>query len=157
MIKRISGLLAMVFSVSVFGAELGDAVKKDYDEHLAALFDHFHRSPELSTVEHETARRMALELSLAGYDVTEGVGGTGVVAIMENGDGPLVMMRADMDGLPVEEKSGLENASRATQKDPHHRQYRIYDARLRSRTCISPVWWVRRGTWRRTKTNGAAR
>ena len=85
---------------------------------LAALFDHFHRNPELSTVENETARRMALELSLAGFDVTEGVGGTGVVAIMKNGAGPLVMMRADMDGLPVEEKSGLENASRAQQKDP---------------------------------------
>jgi hippurate hydrolase len=61
---------------------------------------------------------MAMELSLAGFDVAEGVGGTGVVAMMKNGDGPLVMMRADMDGLPVEEKSGLENASRAKQKDP---------------------------------------
>jgi hippurate hydrolase len=61
---------------------------------------------------------MALELGLAGFTVTEGVGGTGVVAIMENGQGPTVMMRADMDGLPVEEKSGLENASRAQQKDP---------------------------------------
>jgi hippurate hydrolase len=61
---------------------------------------------------------MALELSLTGFDVAEGVGGTGVVAMMKNGDGPLVMMRADMDGLPVEEKSGLENASRAQQKDP---------------------------------------
>ena len=93
-------------------------MQADYDGHLAALFDHFHRNPELSTVENETARRMAVELSLAGFDVTEGVGGTGVVAILKNGAGPLVMMRADMDGLPVEEKSGLENASRAQQKDP---------------------------------------
>jgi hippurate hydrolase len=59
-----------------------------------------------------------MELDMAGFAVTEGVGGTGVVAIMENGPGPTVMMRADMDGLPVEEKSGLENASRAQQKDP---------------------------------------
>ncbi len=118
MFKRILGLCAILFSFSAFGNELGDAVKADYDEYLAGLFDHFHRNPELSTVENETARRMALELSLAGFVVTEGVGGTGVVAIMENGDGPLVMMRADMDGLPVEEKSGLENASRAQQKDP---------------------------------------
>jgi len=109
-------ILAMSFSAS--GSELSDAVKKDYDEYLVGLFDHFHRNPELSTVENETARRMALELSLAGFDVTEGVGGTGVVAMMENGDGPLVMMRADMDGLPVEEKSGLENASVAQQKSP---------------------------------------
>ena len=118
MFKRIFGLMAILFSVSAFGGELSDAVKTDYDEYLASLFDHFHRNPELSTVENETARRMALELSLAGFDVSEGVGGTGVVAIMENGEGPLVMMRADMDGLPVEEKSGLENASRAQQKDP---------------------------------------
>ncbi len=118
MIKRVIGLLA-VFCVSpVMANELSDAIDKDYDEHLGALFDHFHRNPELSTVEHETARRMALELNLAGFTVTEGVGGTGVVAMLENGEGPLVMMRADMDGLPVEEKSGLENASRAQQEDP---------------------------------------
>ncbi|MBT8082062.1 MAG: amidohydrolase [Gammaproteobacteria bacterium] len=98
--------------------DLGAAVVADYEQHLAGLFDHFHRKPELSTVENETARRMALELSLAGFDVTEGVGGTGVVAMLDNGEGPLVMMRADMDGLPVEEKSGLENASRAKQIDP---------------------------------------
>ncbi len=118
MFKRIIGLAAILISVSAFGSDLSDAVKSDYDEYLAGLFDHFHRNPELSTVENETARRMALELSLAGYVVTEGVGGTGVVAIMENGEGPLVMMRADMDGLPIEEKSGLENASRAQQKSP---------------------------------------
>lgn len=118
MTKRVFCLLAVLISLPAFADDLADAVSKDYDEHLAGLFDYFHRNPELSTIEHETARRMALELSLAGFDVTEGVGGTGVVAMLENGDGPLVMMRADMDGLPVEEKSGLENASRAKQIDP---------------------------------------
>ena len=118
MIKRAICLLAVLFSLPAFASELNESIQTDYDEHLGALFDHFHRNPELSTVETETARRMALELSLAGFDVTEGVGGTGVVAMMENGEGPLVMMRADMDGLPVEEKSGLANASRAKQKDP---------------------------------------
>ena len=118
MTKRMLCLLAVLSVTPAFAGELGDAVKQDYDEHLAGLFDHFHRNPELSTIEHETARRMAMELSLADFNVTEGVGGTGVVAILENGDGPMVMMRADMDGLPVEEKSGLENASRAKQVDP---------------------------------------
>lgn len=119
MMQRIVfGFLAVVFSISIGAQELSSIVKQDYDAHLASLFDHFHRNPELSTVEAETARRMAVELNLAGFDVTEGVGGTGVVAMLRNGDGPLVMMRADMDGLPVEEKSGLENASRAMQKDP---------------------------------------
>jgi hippurate hydrolase len=118
MIKRAVCLLAVLLAIPVFASELGDSVQTDYDEYLAELFDHFHRNPELSTVETETARRMAMELSLAGFEVTEGVGGTGVVAMLENGAGPLVMMRADMDGLPVEEKSGLANASRAQQKDP---------------------------------------
>jgi len=118
MIKRVFCVSAVLLSLPVFAGELGDSIDGDYDKHLAELFDHFHRNPELSTVETETARRMAMELSLAGFEVTEGVGGTGVVAMLNNGEGPLVMMRADMDGLPVEEKSGLENASRAQQKDP---------------------------------------
>ena len=136
MFKHIFGLLALVLSFSAFGGELTDSVKADYDEHLAALFDHFHRNPELSTVEHETARRMAFELSLAGFDVTEGVGGTGIVAMMKNGEGPLVMMRADMDGLPVEEKSGLENASRAQQK-AHLQETPFTRCMLAVTTCTS--------------------
>jgi hippurate hydrolase len=118
MSKRITWLIAVFLALPAVADDLGEAVQKDYDGHLAGLFDHFHRNPELSTVEAETARRMAMELSLAGFDVTEGVGGTGVVAMLANGAGPMVMMRADMDGLPVEEKSGLENASRAKQIDP---------------------------------------
>ena len=79
MFNRIVGRVAILFSFSllsfaVSAGELSDAVKKDYDEYLAGLFDHFHRNPELSTIENETARRMALELSLAGFDVAEGVG-----------------------------------------------------------------------------------
>ena len=119
MLKHITAVAALaLFSVSVPASELGDAVQQDYDDYLWPLFDHFHRNPELSTIENDTAERMAEELRAAGFEVTENVGGTGVVAILENGDGPLVMMRADMDGLPVEEKSGLENASRKEQIDP---------------------------------------
>lgn len=118
MIKRFACLVAIFLYVPASATDLSDAVHKDYDGYLAGLFDHFHRNPELSTVEFETAKRMAEELRNAGFDVTENVGGTGVVAMLENGAGPLVMMRADMDGLPVEEKSGLANASRATQTDP---------------------------------------
>jgi hippurate hydrolase len=119
MFNRLMGLAALLaLCVSVGATELNDAVKRDYDDYLWPLFDHFHRNPELSTIENDTAARMAEELRGAGFEVTEGVGGTGVVAMMKNGDGPLVMMRADMDGLPVEEKSGLENASRKTQIDP---------------------------------------
>jgi amidohydrolase len=98
--------------------ELRDAVARDYRDNLGALFDHFHRNPELSGREVQTAARMARELRALGYDVTTGVGGTGVVAILRNGAGPTVMMRADMDGLPLEERSGLPNASRARQVGP---------------------------------------
>ena len=119
MYRLVAAAAAIVFfSFSVSADELSEAVKKDYDDYLWPLFDHFHRNPELSLIETDTAARMAQELRAAGFEVTENVGGTGVVAMMENGDGPLVMMRADMDGLPVEEKSGLENASRKTQIDP---------------------------------------
>ena len=118
--KTTMSILACVLLASslAFGDELDDSIKNDYESHLAALFEHFHRNPELSLIEHATAARMASELRESGFEVTEGVGGTGVVAIMRNGDGPVVMMRADMDGLPLEEKSGLAYASVATQVDP---------------------------------------
>ena len=115
-------LIAMAFSSvlsvqAVMADALSDAVEKDYEQHLGSLFDYFHRNPELSSMEVKTAARLAEELRAAGFEVTEGVGGTGVVAILKNGPGPLVMMRADMDGLPVPEKSGLPYASKATQID----------------------------------------
>ncbi len=98
--------------------DLSTSVKADYERYLAPLFEHFHRNPELSEVETETAARMAQELRDAGFEVAENVGGTGLVALLENGEGPLVMMRADMDGLPVQEASGLEYASVKQQVSP---------------------------------------
>ena len=98
-------------------AGLKAAVKADYDANLGALFDHFHRNPELSGMEVQTSARMAQELRALGYEVTTGVGGTGVVAVLKNGAGPTVMIRADMDGLPLAENSGLANASTARQVD----------------------------------------
>ncbi len=98
-------------------ADLKASIDKDYKASLGALFDYFHRNPELSFVETNTSARLAKELRAAGFEVTEAVGKTGVVAILKNGPGPLVMLRADMDGLPVQEKSGLPNASTVMQKD----------------------------------------
>lgn len=92
------------------------AIRTDYTKDLGALWDDFHRNPELSFREFRTSARMAVELrKVPGMQVTEKVGGTGVVAVLRNGDGPVVLVRADMDGLPVEEKSGLPNASKARQ------------------------------------------
>lgn len=98
-------------------ADLRRAVAEDYHRHLAPLFVHFHRHPELSFREFETAARLAEELRSLGIEVTEGVGGTGIVGVLRNGDGPRVLVRADMDGLPIAEDSGLEYASTARQVD----------------------------------------
>jgi amidohydrolase len=97
--------------------ELHQAVARDYDANLGALFDDFHRNPELSGMEVRTAGIMAAQLTALGYDVTTGVGGTGVVAVLRNGDGPTVMIRADMDGLPLAEQSGVSNPSTVRQVD----------------------------------------
>ncbi|MBL4616564.1 MAG: amidohydrolase [Robiginitomaculum sp.] len=81
--------------------------------YLEKLYLHLHQNPELSLQEFETSKRMAAELTQAGYDVTTDIGGTGLVAVMKNGDGPTLMLRADMDALPLEEKTGLSYASKA--------------------------------------------
>lgn len=106
-----------IMSGPAFAApDYAPAIKADYDKSLGALWDYFHRNPELSFREFNTAARMAKELrAVPGMVVTEKVGGTGVVGVLKNGDGPVVMLRADMDGLPVEERSGLPNASKARQ------------------------------------------
>ena len=114
----VASSLLMANSASFAADDLSSTIEQDYKSYLSPLFKHFHANPELSTVENKTAERMAQELKAAGFEVTTGVGGTGVVAIMKNGKGPLVRMRADMDGLPVEEKSGLDYASIAKQIDP---------------------------------------
>jgi amidohydrolase len=119
MIRQLLSAVAILvlLSQSAQADSLSKQVQVDYKKHLGGLFDYFHRNPELSSMEKETAARLATELSAAGFDVTEGVGGTGIVAIMKNGSGPLVMMRADMDGLPVQEKTGLSYASTAKRID----------------------------------------
>ena len=109
-------------------AEVADAVAADYDSHLEDLFVHFHQNPELSFLETDTAKRMAAELRAAGLTVTKSVGGTGVVGMLSNGDGPLIMLRADMDGLPVQERSGLEYASTATQVGQDGETYPVMHA-----------------------------
>lgn len=112
-------LLTIVCALNTVQAAefLRESIAKDYEEHLEELFLHFHRNPELSNLESETAKRLAAEIRKFGFEVTEGVGGTGVVAVMKNGPGPTVMIRADMDGLPVMEQSGLDYASTAMQVD----------------------------------------
>ncbi|WP_243322622.1 amidohydrolase [Geothrix sp. SG200] len=97
-----------------------DPLAKALDSHLEALlpeleaiYKDLHSHPELSMQEVRTARRAAAHLAEQGFEVTSGVGGTGVVGLLHNGPGPTVMLRADMDALPVTEATGLPYASTA--------------------------------------------
>lgn len=84
--------------------------------YLRSLYEHLHRNPELSNQEVKTAERMAQEFRKAGLEVTTKVGGTGVVGVVRNGEGPVLLLRADMDGLPVTEETGLPYASKVVTK-----------------------------------------
>ena len=82
-----------------------------------ALYRDLHQSPELSSHETQTAAKLAAELKQLGYEVTTGVGGTGIVGVLKNGPGATVMLRTELDALPVEEKTGLPYASKVRTKD----------------------------------------
>src|SRR5438270_9737750 len=84
---------------------------------LEATYKDIHSHPELSMREDRTAGLAADHLRAAGYEVTTGVGKTGVVGLLRNGEGPTVMLRADMDALPVQEATGLPYASKVTATD----------------------------------------
>lgn len=83
---------------------------------LMTLYRDLHANPELSGEETATAAKLARRLKAMKFDVTEKVGGTGVVAVMKNGSGPVLLIRADMDGLPVTEQTGLPYASKVRTK-----------------------------------------
>jgi hippurate hydrolase len=81
-----------------------------------ALYQELHRAPELSGREEQTAAKLAAGLKALGYEVTTGVGRTGIVGVLRNGAGPTVLLRTELDGLPVEERTGLPYASTARAK-----------------------------------------
>lgn len=95
---------------------------------LIDLYKHFHANPELSFQEAKTAARLAEELRHAGFEVTTGVGKHGVVAVLKNGDGPTVLVRSDLDGLPVKEQTGLPYASTAMAKDDSGKEVPVMHA-----------------------------
>lgn len=110
-------LMGSVPAATAADAQLRADIAKDYDARLKDMFIDFHKNPELSFRETRTAARVAKEFKALGIQVTEGVGKTGVVGVLKNGEGPTVLIRADMDGLPVKEQSGLPYASTARQVD----------------------------------------
>ncbi len=132
--------------------DLKASISSYYDNHLGDLFTHFHQNPELSFQEHQTAKRMAKELRDLGYDVTENIGGTGVVAVLKNGPGRTIMLRADSDGLPVKEDTGLSYQSRAKQIDPLGKEQYVmhacgHDVHITSLVGTAKAMMDRREQW----------
>ncbi len=117
--RSLAALVAVAGTLTIAGwaqttsSEVNDVYPKAY-----ALYVDLHQHPELSGAETQTAAKLAAQLRALGYAVTEHVGGTGVVAILKNGPGKTVMLRTELDALPVEEKTGLPFASKVRAKDP---------------------------------------
>src|SRR5256712_8986788 len=121
--RRVATILAILLAAravpgGVAAADLGASdfdriIGKEYAS-LDSLYRDLHARPELSLHEQETARRIASELKTSGFEVTTGVGGNGVVAVLRNGQGPTDMWRSDLDALPVKEETGVPYASTVT-------------------------------------------
>ena len=113
-------LFLLSLSVASWAAEPWRASSTQIDAvypQVESLYLDLHRNPELSYHEEKTAAKIADQLRKLGYDVTTGFGGTGVVGVFKNGSGPVVMLRAELDALPVPEKTGLAYASHVTTHD----------------------------------------
>jgi amidohydrolase len=120
-------LLALLTALACAQAPFSKEVESVYpDAHV--LYLDLHEHPELSKHEAQTAEKLAARLRSAGYDVTEHVGGTGVVALLKNGPGATIMLRTELDALPVEEKTGLPYASKVHTKDDAGRDVPVMHA-----------------------------
>jgi amidohydrolase len=104
---------AIAFATPAAANELREDLAADMPG-LMELYRDLHANPELSFEEYETAAKLATRMRDLGFEVTEGIGKTGVVSVMRNGEGPTVLLRADMDALPVVEQTGLPYASTVT-------------------------------------------
>jgi len=118
----LAGLVTLGFATITVAADTAPvaALRADIDSmypDIERLYTDLHQNPELSLLEEKTAAKLAERMKKLGYQVTTKVGGTGVVAILKNGEGPTLLVRTDMDALPVLEQTGLPYASKVTQKD----------------------------------------
>src|SRR5258708_4173360 len=136
-ISRLSTLKIAAITIlipSLLGSQ-ASAQNSPLDKQVSAVFPDaqtlyldLHQHPELSLHETRTAAELANRLRTLGYEVTEHVGGTGVVAILKNGPGPTVMLRTELDALPVAEKTGLLYASKVRAKDDSGRDVGVMHA-----------------------------
>ncbi len=109
--RAIMGTLIFLFSTQVFAATTQELIQQR-KSHLQKFYRDLHENPELSGQEKRTAGKLAEELKTLGLEVQEGIGGFGVVGILRNGEGPVTWIRADLDGLPVTENTGLPYKSK---------------------------------------------
>ena len=120
-----------------------------------SVYIHIHQNPELSSQETQTAAYLAQQLRGLGYEVTEHVGGTGIVALLKNGAGPTVMLRTELDALPVEEKTGLPYASKVRVKDSSGRDVPVmhacgHDLHMASLVGTAAILAQSKNTWHGT-------
>jgi len=146
--------LALVCAAAYAQAPSPKEVDSVYPDAHALYLD-LHQNPELSSHETQTATKLAARLRSAGYDVTEHLGGTGVVAILKNGSGPTVMLRTELDALPVEEKTGLPYASKVRAKDDAGRDVGVmhacgHDVHMASLLGTAEIMARSKNTWHGT-------
>lgn len=137
-----------VVSASAQSTPFKDQLEPVFPDAYALYLD-LHQHPELSSHETRTAALLAQRLRQLGYEVTENVGGTGVVGIMKNGSGPTVMLRTELDALPVEEQTGLPYASKVRTKDDSGRDVPVMHACGHDLHMSS--WWATAAIMARTK------
>ena len=125
--KPVLALLFLSLAASAQNPPLAQQVESVFPDARALYLD-LHQHPELSSHETRTAALLAQKLRGLGYEVTENVGGTGVVAVMKNGAGPVIMLRTELDALPVQEQTGLPYASTAHMKDDSGRDVPVMHA-----------------------------
>jgi hippurate hydrolase len=155
--RLVAFLLALLASpvVSDDSVEVIDRRLAAEADALDALYRHLHAHPELSFHEEKTSRRMAEELRACGFEVTEKVGGWGVVGVLRNGPGRTVLVRADMDALPVRELTGLPFASRVKVADDSGKEVPVmhacgHDVHMTCWTGAARVLAAERGRWQGT-------
>ncbi len=152
-----SASLLLFLSLTVYACAQAPTSKEVDAVYPAAhdLYIDLHQNPELSSHETQTAAKLSTRLRSLGYEVTEGVGGTGVVAILKNGAGPTVMLRTELDALPVEEKTGLPYASKVHTKDDSGRDVPVmhacgHDLHIASLVATAAIMAHSKDTWHGT-------
>ena len=108
-------LVLLCLTVSAEDRSASQDVENAYSDVLPLYLD-IHQNPELSGHETRTAAKLATRLRELGYEVTEHIGNTGIIALMKNGYGPTVMLRTELDALPVEEQTGLQICEQGARK-----------------------------------------